>query len=81
MLLPIIIYLTPCSLAGFPEKIVVLARLWGTRKMCSTGYKNASLKPYLCISNDVFSLQIFHAGCANRLGKKRIKEKHASVAW
>ena len=39
LFLPIIISLTPCSLARFPEKIAMSARLWGTRKMCPAGYK------------------------------------------
>ncbi len=44
----------PVVLARFPEKIAMLARLWGTRKMCPAGYKKASLEP-VCVSQMVSS--------------------------
>jgi hypothetical protein len=31
-------------LARFPEKIAMLSRLWGTRKMCPAGYKKGNLE-------------------------------------
>ena len=48
----------------------------GAQRRCVwSDTKMASWRPYLCVTNDVFLLRMSHVGCANRLGKKKKKER------